>query len=127
MSLEIHVAGDGHELTVSYVHFRLVSFLTILNLSCHLQARHQSCPFPCFYTGHTPTGYCAMHLAVVFARGVEIVRMAPEAPPVLHLTAAHHRLRSLEYNTKVRHTKLALQIGELRLANFSVKRVLWWL
>jgi hypothetical protein len=69
-----------------------------------------------------------MHLTVVFAGGVEIVvRMAPEAPPVLHLTAAHHRLRSPRCNTKVRHTKLALQIRELQLANFSMKRVLWWL
>jgi hypothetical protein len=69
-----------------------------------------------------------MHLTVVFAGGVEIVvRMAPEAPPVLHLTAAHHLLRSPEYNTKVRHTKLVQQIGELQLANFSMKRVLWWL
>jgi hypothetical protein len=46
-----------------------------------------------------------MHLTVVFVGGVEIVaRMAPEAPPVLHLTAAHHRLRSPRCNTKVRHT-----------------------
>jgi hypothetical protein len=54
MSLEIHVVGDGHELAVFCVHFRLVSFLTILNLSCHLQARHQSCPFLASILGLRP-------------------------------------------------------------------------